>query len=216
MIITWSGRDRSLEINLCAPWSLLLHRMPKIPDCNNLLKCRRGKNLKKSACPCNHHSWPRDNSCRKGVCGNARFLHGYLDVFTHHAIKKDPLPMWKSQISQLSASSEPGKHLACGLVLLRPWWCTLLGNVWFPHGHGFLLYLTYCYYCPAHHHVPTESQHQFETYKTWVTFCLLAYHMLKYQLTGASARRADAPFRGYFTNPSSLNPALVLGCIVCG
>ena len=93
MIITWSGRDRSLEINLCAPWSLLLHRMPKIPDCNNLLKCRRGKNLKKSACPCNHHSWPRDNSCRKGVCGNARFLHGCLDVSYRSCDKcKKPWP----------------------------------------------------------------------------------------------------------------------------
>ena len=72
--------------------------------------------------------WPKHISCRKGVCRNVWFLHGCLDVsYCYRSWDK-------------TASSEPGKHLACGLMLPRPWWYTTLGNVQYLHGYGFLLY----------------------------------------------------------------------------
>ena len=67
--------------------------------------------------------WPRPNSCRKGVCRNARFLHGCFDV----------------SYRSWNASSDPGKHSACSLMLRRPWRCTLLRNVRFLHGHILLI-----------------------------------------------------------------------------
>ncbi len=51
------------------------------------------------------------------------------------------MPIWKLHISQVGTLSEPGKHLACRLVLPMPWWCTLLVDVQFPQRHGLLLYL---------------------------------------------------------------------------
>ncbi len=43
--------------------------------------------------------------------------------------------------SSSRASSEPGKHSGCGIMLSRSWWCTSSGNVWFLRGYGFLLHL---------------------------------------------------------------------------
>ena len=54
--------------------------------------------------------------------------------------KQELMHMQKSHISQLSASLEPGKQLDSGIMLPRSWWCTLLGNVQFPHRHRILLY----------------------------------------------------------------------------
>ena len=45
------------------------------------------------------------------------FCMAALMFLTGHGIKQEPMPMQKSHISQLGASSEPGKYLACGLVL---------------------------------------------------------------------------------------------------
>ncbi len=67
------------------------------------------------------------------------FCKTALMFLTGHGIKARNHPMWKLHISQCCASSGPGKHSVCGLMLHKPWWCTLLGNVQFPYGHGFLL-----------------------------------------------------------------------------
>ena len=50
--------------------------------------------------------------------------------------KQEPMPVKKTHISQLGASSDPGNHSAYGLILPRPWQCTSQ----FLHGHKFLLY----------------------------------------------------------------------------
>ena len=78
---------------------------------------------------------PRHSSCRKRVCGNVCFLHGWLDVFTHLHHR-----LWDESKNPLGASSAPRMHSACGLVLSRLWWPTSLGNVWFPHRYQFLIY----------------------------------------------------------------------------
>ncbi len=49
------------------------------------------------------------------------------------------MPMQKSCISQRGASSGPGKHSACSVMLSRYWWCTKLRNMQFRPRDGFLL-----------------------------------------------------------------------------
>ena len=65
------------------------------------------------------------------------FCIGCLDVSYSSCDKEEPMPMWELHISQLSASSEPGKHSACRLVLPKPCWCIMLGNVKFRQAKCF-------------------------------------------------------------------------------
>ena len=63
-----------------------------------------------------------------------------LTMETHWwVLYQEHMPVQKSHISELGASSGLGKHEAAGRVLSRFWWCTEFGNVWFPHRHGILL-----------------------------------------------------------------------------
>ena len=65
------------------------------------------------------------------------FLTGHgIKAGTHAYVEIAHFP----HFPHFSASSEPGNHLACSLMLPRFWWCTALGNVQFPQGHGFVLY----------------------------------------------------------------------------
>ena len=69
-------------------------------------------------------SWSKHNSYRKVVCGYVWFLHDCLDVsYMSWDISKNQSPCG-NHTTQLSASSEPWKHSACGLMLPKPWRCT--------------------------------------------------------------------------------------------
>ena len=96
--------------------------------------------------------WPRHNLCRKGVCRNALFPHGCVDVSYRSWDKARTHAHEKLHISQLGASSEPGKHLGfLGPDDAAPWemcdFCMGMGSCYITHKSIALRYKNWSLLC---------------------------------------------------------------------